>query len=591
MFTKQRVDNRYLLQGEVGHGPFTRVYRALDTKHDGREVAIKFLSDLEGPFQVKQFLSEIHITSQLHHPHILQLLDSGQHEDVPYYVTHYVAGQTIRERLKESAAPISIDEAMRILVEIAEALDYAHSRPTPIVHLDIKPGNVLLEGTEAYLADFGIAKALTDAKARPPDGSPVEGSSYAFGTPAYMSPEQHFGELVDARSDVFSFGVLAYELLSGRLPYEGPAPLDFAYQKDQARSELLTLVRADIPSELALIVAKCLKRKPDDRYGSGVDLLRAIRRFSVRLGPRMRLVAKPFKLTEETCKRFSDELASKLVDKDLYFLDNQVKTSNVLVCYLHAAGLDHEQFESLLLQASHRGVAPTLFGFEPKAKMRLPLRVVDHATICRAFLREMQALHKPAITILVGCAAGADFGFHMLGGPEADAPPVDAFLALAPNLKEETCFVTRIFARMEQSEPPGIPDDLLNLGGTSATLDEWLDVHEYLVTALRRCQGIVTALQPFSRDLCEPFQQPAQRVFEEWYKGASQRVKVVRCIFAEEESVRKEVWRLRTGGTELLGPRYKAGSIRTEPGRKHFALFDPTYVLDQVDDLLRELTH
>jgi len=209
---------RYRIEGEIGRGGMATVYRTHDLRHD-RSVALKVLSpDLTALLGPERFLREIRIVAQLQHPHVLPLYDSGEAGGFLYYVMPLVEGGSVRTRLGEGSG-LAVEEAVRILRDVAEALAEAHARG--IVHRDIKPDNVLISGRNALVADFGLAKAVSTA-----GGDPLlTGVGLPLGTPAYMSPEQAVGDPdVDFRADIYSFGVLAFELLAGRTPFRAPTP-------------------------------------------------------------------------------------------------------------------------------------------------------------------------------------------------------------------------------------------------------------------------------------------------------------------------------------------------------------------------------
>src|SRR5216110_2844875 len=191
--------DRYAIDRELGHGGMATVYLAQDLKH-GRAVAIKVLRpELAAALGAERFLREIEVAARLTHPHILPLHDSGQAGGSLYYVMPYIEGESLRDRL-EREGPLPVEDALRITREVAGALSYAHSHD--VVHRDIKPENILLSGGEAVVADFGIARAITQAA-----GSKLTETGIAIGTPGYMSPEQaSAAQAVDGRSDIYSLG-------------------------------------------------------------------------------------------------------------------------------------------------------------------------------------------------------------------------------------------------------------------------------------------------------------------------------------------------------------------------------------------------
>ena len=189
------------------------VYLARDVRHE-RHVAIKVLKrELADLIGADRFIDEIRTTAHLRHPHILPLFDSGTADGLPYYVMPFVDGESVRSRLRAHGA-LPLGEAVRILREVADALAHAHA--SGIIHRDVKPDNVLMSGGHAFLADFGVARAVAAHVAQ---DQTVTGTGLMVGTPSYMAPEQVTGGVIDRRSDVYAFGAMAYELLAGAPPF------------------------------------------------------------------------------------------------------------------------------------------------------------------------------------------------------------------------------------------------------------------------------------------------------------------------------------------------------------------------------------
>ncbi len=266
---EMRVDGKPAL---IGQGGMATVFLAEDPKHD-RWVAIKVLKpDVATAIGAERFLREIHIAAQLHHPHILGLIDSGQADGLLYYVMPYVSGDTLRERIeKEGALPIP--DAVRLLREIADALARAHK--AGVIHRDIKPENVLIEERHALVSDFGVAKALSEATDSVVTGGSTAG--FTIGTPAYMAPEQAAGDPnIDHRADIYALGIVAYEMLTGDVPFDAPTPQGMLAAQVSVEPALLRTKRMDVPPMLEALVMKCLIKDPGGRYQRAEDLLEAI---------------------------------------------------------------------------------------------------------------------------------------------------------------------------------------------------------------------------------------------------------------------------------------------------------------------------
>ncbi|HEV8216068.1 MAG TPA: serine/threonine-protein kinase, partial [Gemmatimonadaceae bacterium] len=206
---------RYRLEREIGRGGMATVWLATDTKLN-RDVAIKvLLGDLAFAMGPERFKREIDVVSRLSHPYILPIDDYGEYEGQLYYVMPFIAGETIHKRL-EREKQLPVQDAIKIAHQVAMALDFAHQQG--IVHRDIKPENILLQNGEALVADFGIARAITDG-----GGAKLTSTGVTLGTPTYMSPEQAMADpSLDGRSDIYSLGCVLYEMLAGQPPFTGP---------------------------------------------------------------------------------------------------------------------------------------------------------------------------------------------------------------------------------------------------------------------------------------------------------------------------------------------------------------------------------
>lgn len=260
--------DRYDVERELGSGGMATVYLARDRKHE-RQVAIKVLHpELAETLGAARFLREVTIAANLTHPHILPLHDSGEADGLLYYVMPYIEGESLRNKLFRDGK-LPVQEAARLLWQVADALSYAHSRG--IVHRDIKPDNVLLSGRNVMIADFGIARAVSQASdAGATAGSPdLTKLGVSIGTPAYMPPEQAAGELnIDHRADIYSFGAMAFEMLTGSPPFPGDTAQAILAAHLTQKPKPISEHQPSIPSELSDLVMKCLAKMRADRWES-----------------------------------------------------------------------------------------------------------------------------------------------------------------------------------------------------------------------------------------------------------------------------------------------------------------------------------
>jgi hypothetical protein len=265
--------DRYAIQRELGRGGMATVYLARDLRH-GRLVAIKVMHpELAAAIGAERFVQEITVAAGLNHPHILPLLDSGTVDygvavTCPWYTMPFVEGETLRARLaRERQLPV--EDGLRLGREIAEALAYAHE--SGVIHRDIKPENILLSNGHAVVADFGIARALTQTGA-----TRLTASGIAVGTPAYMSPEQSLGEDVDGRTDIYSLGCLLYESLAGVPPFQGPTAQAILARRISESTPRLRAVRDAVPESCERAIAKAMARIPADRFLTATAFAQAL---------------------------------------------------------------------------------------------------------------------------------------------------------------------------------------------------------------------------------------------------------------------------------------------------------------------------
>jgi serine/threonine-protein kinase len=266
------LQDRYVLEREIGRGGMATVYLAHDVRHK-RPVALKVLhSELAAALGPERFQREIEIAARLQHPHILTVLDSGEASGRLWFTMPFVEGESLRTRLRRERQ-LPVDDALRIAREAARALDHAHRHG--IVHRDVKPENILLTGDGSTLvADFGIARALSGGDER------LTPSGLAVGTPAYMSPEQASGDkALNARSDVYSLGCVLYEMLAGEPPFTGPTAQAIAARRLGGVVPSVRELRPAVDAALDESIRRALAPVPADRFGGMAQFARALEPF------------------------------------------------------------------------------------------------------------------------------------------------------------------------------------------------------------------------------------------------------------------------------------------------------------------------
>ena len=266
---KTALADRYAIEREIGAGGMATVYLADDLKHD-RRVAVKVLRpELAATIGTKRFLREIRIAARLTHPHILPLHDSGEANGFLFYTMPFIEGESLRQRLiREQQLPV--DEAIRLACEIAAALSYAHS--AGFIHRDIKPENVLLHHGEAVVADFGIARAISQS-----GSTTLTKTGVALGTPNYMSPEQARGGAdIDGRADTYSLGCLLYEMLGGQPPFVGGDIQEILGRHAVDDPVGVRNLRRAVPEYVECAIERALAKLPADRFETATQFAEAL---------------------------------------------------------------------------------------------------------------------------------------------------------------------------------------------------------------------------------------------------------------------------------------------------------------------------
>jgi serine/threonine protein kinase len=266
---------RYHIDKQLGEGGMATVFKAYDTRLE-RDVAVKVIRKLtfspeELEKMLKRFDREAKSLARLSHPNIVGVIDYGEYEGSPYLVMEYLPGGTLKQRLGK---PIPWQEAARLLLPIAHALDYAHQQK--IVHRDIKPANILLTQTgEPMLSDFGIAKILESKET-----SSLTGTGVGIGTPEYMAPEQGLGEEVDYRADIYALGTVLYEMVTGRTPFQADTPLAVLLKKATEPLPRPKIYTAELPEKVEQVIIKALAKDPRDRYQEMAAFAKALEALS-----------------------------------------------------------------------------------------------------------------------------------------------------------------------------------------------------------------------------------------------------------------------------------------------------------------------
>jgi pimeloyl-ACP methyl ester carboxylesterase len=396
-----------------------------------------------------------------------------------------------------------------------------------------------------------------------------------------MAPEQAAADPhVDHRADIYAVGVLAYEIFSGAPPFGGVSPQHVIAAHMTRTPESISKQRPAVPAALDELVLRALEKRPADRWQTAEEMLSRLQSVVTPVPgtrvTRAQPVQKAFRLTENVCRRLDRAvLDPRIIGSDMQFLDNEVR-SDTLVVLIHGTGQDASVFRDLMSLLPYRCIAPTLLGMEPLAHARVAVPLRTQVELLREQLRA--AIHEtnPAHTVLVGFSSGGDLALRLVAHSRDDSG-VAGILSLAGNLALETCFVTRVFMKLGSVSEAELLGGLQRFGNDSRTLEEWLKVHEYLIGTFRKFGTDLEPVRRFSSDYARSYEENPD-LFVEYFRAATARVPIVRCVFEDAENCRRILQDIRLRNVDdptVLGDRYKEDALAIAPQTGHFDFLRP----------------
>jgi pimeloyl-ACP methyl ester carboxylesterase len=449
--------------------------------------------------------------------------------------------------------------------------------------------------------DFGLAKAAetsgsgSDAVTASPAAS-ISIPGAIMGTAGYLSPEQARGAPVDQRTDIFAFGCVLFEMLTGKAAFGRASVIESISAAIHDEPDLDRLP-PETPELVRLLLQRCLAKSPRDRLHHASDV-RILLESAEKAGPPVDrseashpgLELRAFPIGSDLCRQFDrSSFDPRLIGHEMQYTDNGAR-SDVLIVFLHSIGQDHRRWSEVLQALPYRALAPTQIGFEPEVKVRLRLPLRDHVILHRAFVRRMQEQLAPSITVLVGFSSGADIAMRVVADP-GEAPHVDGLIAMEANTSCRTHDVSSHFARLDPENEAALLKKLGELSATAETVARWTVLHNYLVSMVGKMQHHLEIVRDFARELIAQFPFEDSGPFIAWYRAASSRVRELRCVVCQSGEYHKDIQALRLEhlDSNCLGDHYRDETIVVEPGITHRDLMEPARVLRYVEEVVARL--
>lgn len=542
VLTKDTMIQHYRIIKKIGAGGMGEVYLAEDTKLK-RQVALKFLlvEQFNSNTILQQFTKEAQAAARLQHPNIITVFEVNKYENAPYISMAYIEGQSLSELSKIKS--LSLNDIIEIGIQITRGLAAAHEKG--ITHRDLKPANIMIDETGTVkILDFGLA-ILSDVSPNKDSDLTITSnplSNMIAGTISYMAPEQLLGQEVNSLVDIFAFGVVMYELITAEHPFKAPSISEISAKILRDTPPDLISKQLNIPYDLNRIIFRCLNKKTDKRFQTARDVCNELEELSdllkndisvnvnnqgvIKSAPT--LTEESFVLTTDIVRKLSTK-EPRMIGTKLAYIDNKV-SSNELIFYLHGIGSDHRQFSDVLRQLPYRAIALSLYGFDEKAQLRLPIELHDHSILLHALIKDICGRLKPKKIVMVGFSSGADHVLHCITSELFDDIKVDGILALGCNIHFEDCFASGKLAGLTSGDEDQILSIIKLFSQNASSISDWLILNNYLVIAFSKFGKQTEPFRKFASDIIKPFKDGSWDQFPIWYKSCIKKTSHLRFI-------------------------------------------------------------
>jgi len=582
----------YKITDLLGKGGMGEVYRARDQRLD-RDVALKLLPKTESgdSERVHRFEREAKVLASLEHPNIATVY--GFHEDggMQFIAMELISGSTIETKIADKG--LALDRLLEIGIPLAEAIAFANDHG--VIHRDLKPANVMLDASgRVKVVDFGLAALLQTPSGTDPDATrdALTIAGEIIGTVNYMAPEQLEGRAIDERTDVFSIGVILYELATGKRPFQADSTAGVASAILRDTPAHLRELRPDLPADLARVIRRCLEKKVDRRMQTVRDVYNELQdiRAGIRTEEPVSSPALPegpgsplerrMMITTEHVRKLSAQIP-RMVGDSMTYLDNE-RRSDVLIICMPGIGADQRDFEDVLLETSYRAVSVSLYGFGPAARMRPPLSYEDHNRLAGFLIEEIRRNIAPQTLVMVGHSSGADQLLQVIASPLGERLQPDGLVLLGPAVVPGEGRMSGPYSRMTV-DPADIFNTVRTMSGYAENLTEWLIMHDYLLRAFGKFKTDTVALQKFAETYIESLDDDR---FFGLFRSAAERTRNLRCIFGSDDTADSDRALKQHISDNALGDGYSEEMIANVPVG-HIDLKSASVVLPQVEEIVR----